>query len=96
MSEKIGRTELAAALAEKHGLTKAKAAEVILTLIDEIQNNLKKGNTVTLIGFGTFEARERAARTGRNPKTGATLEIKASVTPGFKAGAGFKAALAKQ
>jgi len=94
--QKVGRPELVAALVEQHGLPKSKANEILTTLVDEIQNQVAKGNSVTITGFGTFEGRAREARTGRNPKTGAALQIAASVTPGFKAGAVFKAAVAQK
>ena len=94
-SSKIGRTELAAKLAAEHGLSKTVANDILTTLVDEIQGQLAKGNCVAISGFGTFEARHRAARVGRNPKTGESLKIAASVTPAFKVGATFKAVVAK-
>jgi nucleoid DNA-binding protein len=94
--QKIGRTDLVETLVAKHGLPKSKANEIITTLVEEIQNQVANGNSVTITGFGTFEGRAREARTGRNPKTGAELQIAASITPGFKAGSGFKTAVAKK
>lgn len=92
----IGKTDLTAALAKKTGLSQAKSSETLNVLIAEIQSNLAKGRKVTITGFGTFSLRKRAARTGRNPKTGEPMKIKASISPAFKAGAGFKAAVAKK
>lgn len=92
---KVGRNELVEALAKKSGLSQAKSNDLINILVEEIQNNVKKGKDVTIVGFGTFTSRKRAARVGRNPKTGEALKIKASVAPAFRAGAKFKAAVAK-
>jgi DNA-binding protein HU-beta len=78
-------------LAEKTGSTKADADRNISALIDIITSTLKKGDNVALVGFGTFEVRKRAARAGRNPKTGEALKIKAAKVPAFKAGATLKA-----
>lgn len=89
----MNRKELIDALAEKTGSTKADADRNIGAIIDIISNTLKKGDSVALVGFGTFEVRKRAARTGRNPATGAELKIKASKVPAFKAGATLKAAV---
>lgn len=93
--EKIGRPELVDILADKCDMTKVKATEVIATLLATIEKNVAKGNDVTIVGFGTFTSRSRAARTGRNPATGEALKIKASTSPAFKAGSGFKAAVNK-
>lgn len=89
----MNRKELIEALAEKTGNTKADADRNIAALIEIITGTLKKGDNVALVGFGTFEVRKRAARTGRNPATGAELKIKASKVPAFKAGANLKAAV---
>jgi len=89
----MNRKELIDALAEKTDSTKADADRNISALIEIISGTLKKGGNVALVGFGTFEVRKRAARTGRNPKTGAELKIKASKVPAFKAGATLKAAV---
>ncbi len=89
----MNRKELIDALAEKTGSTKADADRNISALIDIITATLKKGDNVALVGFGTFEVRKRAARTGRNPATGAELKIKASKVPAFKAGANLKTAV---
>jgi DNA-binding protein HU-beta len=89
----MNRKELVEALAKKTGSTKADAERNIAALIEVITATLKKGDKLALVGFGTFEVRKRAARTGRNPKTGAELKIKASKQPAFKAGATLKAAV---
>lgn len=87
----MNRKELIDALANKTGSSKADADRNIAALIDIITGTLKKGDNVALVGFGTFEVRKRAARTGRNPATGAEIKIKASKQPAFKAGATLKA-----
>ena len=87
----MNRKELIDALATKIGSTKADAERSIAALLDIITATLKKGDKLALVGFGTFEVRKRAARTGRNPATGAELKIKASKQPAFKAGATLKA-----
>jgi DNA-binding protein HU-beta len=87
----MNRKELIDALAAKTGSSKADADRNIGALIDIISATLKKGDNVALVGFGTFEVRKRAARNGRNPATGATIKIKASKQPAFKAGATLKA-----
>ncbi|MFO7543460.1 MAG: HU family DNA-binding protein [Thiobacillus sp.] len=87
----MNRKELVDALAAKTESTKADAERNIGALIDIISGTLKKGDSLTLVGFGTFEVRKRAARTGRNPKTGEALKIKAAKVPAFKAGATLKA-----
>jgi DNA-binding protein HU-beta len=74
-------------------LSKADAARAVDAMIDVITRALKKGDTVTLVGFGTFSVRKRAARQGRNPQTGDTIKIKASKTPAFKAGKALKDAV---
>lgn len=89
----MNRKELIEALAAKTGSSKADADRNIGALIEIISAALKKGDSVALVGFGTFEVRKRAARTGRNPATGAALKIKASKAPAFKAGATLKAAV---
>lgn len=89
----MNRKELIDALAEKTGSTKAEADRNITALIDIITTNLKKGDSLALVGFGTFEVRKRAARTGRNPQTGAELKIKAAKVPAFKAGKALKDAV---
>ncbi len=74
-------------------LTKVAAANAVDAIIEGVTGALKKGDEVTLVGFGTFKVKNRAARTGRNPQTGATLKIKASKAPGFKAGKALKEAV---
>ncbi len=81
-------------LQRKGGLSKTDAGKALDATIASITEALKSGDTVTLVGFGTFNVKERAARTGRNPQTGATLEIKASKVPSFKAGKGLKDSVA--
>jgi DNA-binding protein HU-beta len=87
----MNRKELAEALAKKTDTSHAGADRIIAAVIDIISGALKKGDKVALVGFGSFEVRKRAARIGRNPKTGAELKIKASKVPAFKAGATLKA-----
>jgi DNA-binding protein HU-beta len=89
----MNRKELVDALSAKTDSTKADAERNIAALIEIITATLKKGDSISLVGFGSFEVRKRAARTGRNPKTGAELKIKASKVPAFKAGATLKAAV---
>ena len=75
---------------ELANVTQKEAAEVISAWVDTIQKTVAKGKKVTLVGFGTFEARKRAARTGRNPQTGKELKIPAKTVPAFSAGKKFK------
>lgn len=89
----MNKSELTEAIAEEAGLTKADAGRALDAMIDSVSKALKKGDTVSLIGFGTFSVKKRAARTGRNPATGETIKIKASKTPSFKAGKAFKDAI---
>ncbi len=89
----MNKSELIDALAAKTDLTKADAGRAIDGLMEIITETLAKGDTVSLIGFGNFSVGERAARTGRNPKTGAELKIAASKAPKFSAGAKLKAAV---
>lgn len=78
------------AIAQDADLSKASAAKALDGMINAVTKALKQGDTVTLVGFGTFYVGERAARTGRNPKTGEPLEIKAAKTPKFRAGKNLK------
>ncbi|GAA3579017.1 MAG: HU family DNA-binding protein [Pseudomonadales bacterium] len=87
------KPELAAAIAEQTGLSKEKASEVITAFTDQISAASARGDDVTLIGFGTFNVRSREARSGRNPQTGATIQIPASRTVGFKPGKALKDAV---
>ena len=80
----MNKVTLVAKIAEKSGLSKAELA--LGAFIDSVTEALKEGDKVQMMGFGTFEVKERAARTGRNPSTGETIEIPASKTPTFKAG----------
>lgn len=86
----MNRTELVAEIAKKTELSKKDAEKALKAFTDVVAAELKKGEKIQLVGFGTFEVSERAARTGRNPQTGDTMEIKASKTPKFKAGKALK------
>ena len=86
----MNKTELVAAMAEQTNLSKKDSEAALKAFIDVVSEELKKGEKVQLVGFGTFEVSERAAREGRNPQTGETMEIKASKTPKFKAGKALK------
>ena len=89
----MNKSELIEKMADAADISKAAATRALDAMTDEIAIALKDGGTVSLIGFGTFSIKERAARTGRNPQTGATIEIAASKTPGFKAGKALKDAV---
>lgn len=89
----MNKSDLIEAVAEAADISKAAAGRAVEGMTEAIAAALKGGNTVSLIGFGTFAVKERAARTGRNPKTGATIEIGASKTPTFKAGKALKDAI---
>ena len=86
----MNKTEMITAMAEASGLTKKDCDTVLNAFVDTLQTALKSGDKVQLLGFGTFEVKERAARTGKNPATGATIEIPASKAPAFKPGKAFK------
>ena len=86
----MNKTELIAAVAEKAGLTKKDVEKTITATLETVKEVVAKGDKVQVVGFGTFEVSERAAREGRNPQTGETMEIKASKTPKFKAGKALK------
>ena len=86
----MNRTELVAAMAEKTQLSKKDAEAALKAFVDVVSEEMKKGEKVQLVGFGTFEVSERAAREGRNPQTGETMTIAASKTPKFKAGKALK------
>ena len=86
----MNKSELVASIAEKSGLTKKDAEQALNGFISSVQEALADGEKVQLVGFGTFETRERAERTGRNPKTGEEIKIAASTMPVFKAGKEFK------
>jgi len=89
----MNKSELIEALATRTKLSKVATGDALDALIDIITSAVAKGGDVALIGFGTFSSSKRAARTGRNPQTGAALKIAASTVPKFKAGAAFKAAV---
>ena len=86
----MNKTELIAAVAEKAELSKKDAEKAVKALTEAVAEELKKGGKVQLVGFGTFEVSERAAREGRNPQTGKAMKIKASKAPKFKAGKALK------
>ena len=86
----MNKATLIAKIAEKTGLNKKQAEAAANAFTDTILEALKEGDKVQLMGFGTFEVKERAARTGKNPATGATIEIPASKAPAFKPGKAFK------
>lgn len=89
----MNKSELVEAIAESAKISKLDAGNALNGMVDAITNALKDGDTVSIIGFGTFLVRPRAARTGRNPKTGEAIEIKASNSPAFKAGKALKDAV---
>jgi len=89
----MNKSELIDAVADAAGLTKADAGRAVDAFVKTVSKALKKGQTVSLVGFGTFSVRKRGARTGRNPRTGESIRIKASKTPAFKAGKALKDAV---
>ena len=89
----MNKTELVAAISEKTELTKKDSEKALKALIDVVAEELKKGEKVQLVGFGTFETSKRAAREGRNPQTGKTMTIAACKAPKFKAGKALKDAI---
>jgi len=89
----MNRGEFVAAISEHSGLTKADADRALEAMFKVVKRTLKSGDSVSLVGFGTFVVRKRAARSGRNPRTGDTIKIKASKVPAFKAGKALKDAL---
>ena len=91
----MNKADLVAKVAEKSGLTKKDAEKAINALVASVQEALVKKDKVQLIGFGTFEVKERAARTGRNPQTGEAIKIAASKAPVFKVGKALKDAVNK-
>ncbi|TCS95646.1 HU family DNA-binding protein [Hazenella coriacea] len=86
----MNKTELVEKVAESTGKTKKEASAVVETVLQTISEALQNGEKVSLIGFGNFEVRERAARTGRNPQTGEEIKIEASKVPSFKPGKQLK------
>ncbi len=89
----MNKTELINAVAQKAAISKKDAEAAVAAVLGSIEDALVNGDKVQLIGFGTFEVKERAARTGHNPKTGASIEIAAAKVPSFKAGAALKNAV---
>ncbi|HEY4583248.1 MAG TPA: HU family DNA-binding protein [Lysobacter sp.] len=89
----MNKGQLVDAIAQRSDLTKGQAEAALNATIEAITDALKRGEAVTLVGFGTFEARNRAGRQGRNPKTGETIDIPASINAAFKAGKALKDAL---
>ena len=86
----MNKEELVKEISKKADISQRLAGEILDTTIESIEKAVSKGKKVTLVGFGTFEPRKRAARTGRNPRTGAELKIAAKVVPAFTAGKKFK------
>ena len=89
----MNKSELIDAIASSADLSKASAGRALDAAIEAITSELKKGGQVSLVGFGTYSVKQRAARTGRNPQTGATIQIKAANIPSFKAGKALKDAV---
>jgi len=89
----VNKQELIENIAASADITKAAVGRALDSMIDSISDSLKKGDSVVLVGFGTFSVRERAARTGRNPQTGEEIQIAAAKVPAFKAGKALKDAV---
>ena len=89
----MNKTELVAAVAEQSDISKKDAEKALKAFVDVVTEEMKKGEKVQLVGFGTFEVSERAAREGRNPQTGKTMKIEACKAPKFKAGKALKDAV---
>ena len=89
----MNKAELVDAVAGASNLSKADAGRAVDAIVDSITSALKRGEQVSVVGFGTFSVKHRAARSGRNPRTGETIQIAASNVPGFKAGKGLKDAV---
>ena len=89
----MNKTELLAAVAEQADISKKDAEKALKAFVDVVTEEMKKGEKVQLVGFGTFEVSERAAREGRNPQTGKTMKIEACKAPKFKAGKALKDAV---
>jgi DNA-binding protein HU-beta len=92
----MNKSELIDAIAAGADISKAAAGRALDAAVSAITTTVAKGDNVTLVGFGSFKAAKRAARTGKNPKTGAAIKIPATTVPKFSAGATFKAAVAKK
>ena len=86
----MNKEELVKEISKKAKISQKQASEILSITIDTIEKTVSKGKKVTLVGFGTFEARKRAARTGRNPQTGKEIKIAAKTVPAFSAGKSFK------
>ncbi|WP_280562161.1 MULTISPECIES: HU family DNA-binding protein [unclassified Chromohalobacter] len=86
----MNKSELIEAIAASADIPKAAAGRALDAMVETVSDSLKKGDSVALVGFGTFSVKERAARTGRNPQTGETIEISAAKVPTFKAGKALK------
>ena len=89
----MNKADFIGAVSDAAGLTKVEGSKAVEAVIEVVKKALKKGDSVALVGFGTFAVRKRAARTGRNPRTGQQIKIKASKIPAFKAGKALKDAL---
>ncbi|TQE99701.1 MAG: HU family DNA-binding protein [Spiribacter salinus] len=89
----MNKSELIEAVAQNADLSKAAAGRAVDAMVDAVTDALKENDSVSLVGFGTFSVRERAARSGRNPRTGATINIPATKVPSFKAGKALKDAV---
>ena len=92
----MNKSELVEVVAKEAELSKATAERVLAAVIGAVVKTVSKGNAVTLVGFGSFKPAKRAARTGKNPKTGAAIKIAATTVPKFSAGATFKASRCRQ
>lgn len=86
----MNKSELVDHIAHHSDISKAAATRALESIVDAVKKTLKKGDTVSLVGFGTFAVGKRAARTGRNPRTGAAIKIKAAKVPKFRPGKGLK------
>jgi len=86
----VNKSELIDAIAASADLSKASAGRALDAVVEAVTGALKSGDSVSLVGFGTFSVKDRAARTGRNPQTGATIQIAAAKVPSFKAGKALK------
>lgn len=86
----MNKTELIAHIADQSDISKAAAGRALESIVDAVKKTLKKGGTVSLVGFGTFAVGKRAARAGRNPRTGAAIKIKAAKVPKFRPGKALK------
>ncbi|CAM3297022.1 HU family DNA-binding protein [Halomonas lysinitropha] len=86
----MNKSELVEAIAASADIPKAAASRALDAMVETVADSLKKGDSVSLVGFGTFQVKERAARTGRNPQTGQPIEISAAKVPSFKAGKALK------